>query len=114
MSYAESSYEAASRCPKCNNPGEVRSKKPAPNSIRGTMLLHIYCTSVLCPWYNTAWMVQVNPDGTVPEPKNHTGANKMYVTDKKADEMAAQIRAAIDHQLSVETSQGGHGEIRGR
>jgi hypothetical protein len=111
----ESTYEEATRCPKCGKPGDVRSKQAAPKTLLpGTQIHHVYCITELCRWYNTAWMVQVNRDGSVPPPTNHTGRNKMYIQDKDADRMAAEIRASIDRQIEIETQHGGHGEVRGR
>lgn len=115
MGAVESTYEEATRCPKCGNPGEVRSKRPAPKDANlkpGTTIQHVYCTSQLCTWYNTAWLIQVNPDGSVPPPRNHTGKDKLFSRDPSADEMAKRVREAIDAQIALETEAGGHGEIR--
>ena len=114
---SETTYEEACRCPKCKHPGEVRIKRPAPREAglkHGTMIHQVYCVHELCPWYNTAWMIQVNADGSVPPPQNHTGKNKLYIQDKDADAMAARVRAMIDQQIEIETNRGGHGEVRGR
>ncbi|MCA9340704.1 MAG: hypothetical protein KDA17_07340 [Candidatus Saccharibacteria bacterium] len=65
---SETTYEEACRCPKCKHPGEGRIKRPAPREAglkHGTMIHQVYCVHELCPWYNTAWMIQVNADGSV-------------------------------------------------
>lgn len=88
---AETTFEMAKKCPKCNKPGEDRRTTLAKGMKPGTTVHHIYCASVLCPWYNTPWMVQVNPDGSVPPPTNHTGREKVYEGFKGHDEEATAL-----------------------
>jgi hypothetical protein len=103
----ETTYEEATRCPKCGNPGEVAIKAPAPRQARlprGTQIHTVYCRRELCPWNNTCWMVQVNADGTVPAPKNHRGEPKLYAGfeghDNQANELIKQVRenAALEEE----------------
>jgi hypothetical protein len=113
----DSTYEEATRCPKCGNPGNVRKKTAAPreaNLPRGTTIHHVYCEHELCPWYDTTWMVQVNADGSVPPPKNHRGQPKIYQGFENHDQMARDITAAMEAQVRRETDpdQSQH-EIRG-
>lgn len=56
------SLDEAKRCPKCDTPG-------MPNGADGR-LLKFLCMNERCRWYSTGWVVQVNPDGTVPETAN--------------------------------------------
>jgi len=106
-------YEEAKLCPKCGKPGEVRGSHPAPPGRgiqRGTMLEMCYCTTKSpfeCSWYNTCWMIQVNPDGTVPPPKNHTFSQKEYIADPNADAIIAQINESLAQQQVAETKPGG-------
>ena len=61
---ADTTWEEAKRCPKCGNPGDDQKQVSLP---RGRGSIHyIYCTTQLCPWYGTCWMVQTRPDGTIP------------------------------------------------
>lgn len=58
------SFEDASRCPKCDNPGEQKSVQNTANNSK----LHIFtCQNAACRWYQTDWVVQKLEDGTVPE-----------------------------------------------
>jgi hypothetical protein len=112
---AETAYEEARKCPKCGHPGNVRVKQDAPPAAhleRGTQIHQVFCENQICPWYNTPWLIQVNPDGTIPPPQNHTGADKVYVNFEGHDDLARRITEAIEHQIGVETKPGG--EIRGR
>jgi hypothetical protein len=108
---SETTYEAATRCPKCDKPGDVTIREPARNLPPGTQLHTVYCRTPLCPWNDTCWFVQVNPDGTVPPPTDHTGAPKQYERFEGHDALAAQVQDSIRRQQRAET--GGGGEIRG-
>lgn len=109
----QTTYEDATRCPKCGKPGDVRKKTSAIGTglPRGTQQHHIYCMNELCIWYNTCWFVQVNPDGSVPAPKNHTGEPKVYQGFEGHDEAAKAILDGIKRQYEYEQS-GDHPEIR--
>lgn len=64
---ADTTYEEAARCPKCEEPGQEVAAET--RTIRGgAQLRTIYCRNSRCAWCNTPWVVQVNPDGTVPPP----------------------------------------------
>jgi hypothetical protein len=100
----ESTYEEATRCPKCGNPGEVTTKRPAQSRglKRGTMVHTVYCRTQICPWYNTCWIVQVNPDGSVPPPTNHAGQPKVYQPSPGDDELIKQVEASLMAQREAE------------
>jgi hypothetical protein len=64
---ADTTFEEACRCPKCGEPGqEVAAENRRMRS--GAELKQIYCRNARCNWLDTPWVVQVNPDGTIPEP----------------------------------------------
>ena len=105
-------YETATRCPKCDIPGEVRSKQavPAGKDIRpGTTAHIVYCLNERCTWNGTCWVVQVNPDGSVPPPQNHRGKQKVY-ENFLDDGTSKRIVDSIQRQLDAETTEGA--EIR--
>lgn len=81
------------------------------NLPRGTMIHLIYCETELCPWYNTCWQVQVNPDGSIPYPKDHRGEPKLYANIEGHDQLAAQIRDALELQRLKEIKPGNR-EVR--
>ena len=110
---SDTTYEEAKRCPKCGQPGEVGPiyAAPAPARLpRGTMIHVIYCRNTLCTWLDTAWNVQVNPDGSVPPPKNHRGEPKLYAGVKNHDTLADQIVRGMQEQLRRETERGPGGQ----
>ena len=102
-------FEEVSRCPKCDKPGKETRTLPPPRGTVGK-LVEFRCVSELCPWFDTLWMVQVNPDGSIPDPTDHRGKPKMFIKNKADDEMADRVREAIDLQIQAERS--GSGEIR--
>lgn len=104
---SDNTYEEATRCPKCGQPGNVRRKTAPPKGAGlkpGTMIHHVYCEHELCPWYDTTWMVQVNPDGSVPPPTNHRGSAKIYQGFENHDQMARDINASLEAQRRREVS----------
>jgi hypothetical protein len=103
-------FEQAKLCPICGRAGADRATIPAQGLPRGTTVHTIYCVTELCEWYNTPWMVQVNPDGSVPPPQDHTRSEKHYVGFEGHDEHAENIRLGLIAQQELETK--GGGEVR--
>jgi hypothetical protein len=100
-------FEEASKCPRCGQPGEKGAEIPAPPGRgvpAGAKLLTIWCRngnkafSEDCRWFNTSWLVQVNPDGSVPPPSDHKGEPKEYVGDFGSDEEAQRIRNQLEEE----------------
>jgi hypothetical protein len=93
-------------------PGDDRSSTPIKDKELkfGEAVVHmIYCVNDRCTWYNTAWSVQVNPDGTIPPPQNHRHSQKKYGLQLPD----ASQRALVDNlqrQLDAEQTEGA--EIR--
>lgn len=108
---ADSTYEEATRCPKCSEPGKARLKQPQGGGI---MLHHVYCENRRCEWYNTCWIIQVNKDGSVPPPRDHTNSPKEYQGFEFHDHEAAALVRDLEALNKLATEQGGHGEIRRR
>lgn len=88
-------FEQAKICPKCGNPGEDRKTQVAPNMPYGTTLHFIYCKTPLCIWFDSPWMIQVNPDGSVPPERNHTFTPKEYVGFEGHDAEAASLMGQL-------------------
>lgn len=105
-------FEDLKRCPKCKQPGEEVKSRPAPNMPKGTTLKDIYCRNEKCEWLDTPWFVQVNPDGSVPPPTDHTRREKLYVGFEGHDLMAAQLREAVERDNNASLEKGS--EIRRR
>lgn len=76
---AESQYEEAQRCPRCQNPGKFVGKTPisVPGVQRGTKVETYECVNTRCEYgpqehpilgkqSGERWAIQVNPDGSIP------------------------------------------------
>jgi hypothetical protein len=100
-------YEEAKRCPRCQLPGEVVSRMPTAKP--GTQVHTVYCRNEDCPWFNSMWIVQVNPDGSVPPP-NTSSQEKLFPKLMAPPDEEQRVLRALQRQLDVETQPGG--EVR--
>lgn len=107
--------EEAKRCPKCSQPGDHRLTTTPRNVKPGTRMLHVFCTSPLCSWYDTSWVIQINPDGSIPDAsmKALREDQKVYPKLQPIGNDEERILNAIEKQLAQEQKPGG-GELRGR
>jgi hypothetical protein len=65
----DTTLEEAKRCPTCQTPGKQVSTKRAPQGApRGAKILVLECESSRCESEGERWVVQLNPDGTIPQP----------------------------------------------
>ena len=106
---SETTFEEAKRCPKCQQPGDDVSstEKYSPNKGEMVTVHVIYCRNQICPWLNTAWVVQVNADGSIPAAYEQLG-DKQY--PKLSPETETRVRESLEAQLRAETEPGS--EIR--
>jgi hypothetical protein len=109
---SEDTYEDRKHCPKCKEPGEETKSIQVPGLPKGTTVKTIYCRNERCRWFDTCWMVQVNPDGSVPPPKDHTKEPKLYEGFEGHDQLANQLMQAIENDRLASLEK--HAEIRRR
>jgi hypothetical protein len=89
----ESTFETAKRCPRCQQPGRQNSIQPAPERHMGN--IHIYsCANDRCDRAGRTWIIQVRPDGSIPEPTMHR--DKSFPMDGNSAERIARSRARMD------------------
>jgi hypothetical protein len=106
---SETTLEEARRCPKCEQPGESAGVRPATgiDVTRGAQLHTFVCMNKQCRWYGQVCrIVQVNPDGSIPEPGKR---DKHY---PPIPDLTDQVNAAVERQLGLETSKEGTAEIQ--
>jgi hypothetical protein len=117
-------WQEAIVCPKCGLTGELAANESKQVSIRdgagnrihgvtpGAKLHKIYCRNSRCRWFNTNWTVQVNPDGSIPDPEERRGPKKYQPLDPA---LAAQMKDNFEN-LEQATRRGidSTGEVRNR
>ena len=62
---ADTTWDQARRCPRCEAPGVDESQRQGPH---GSRIHVIRCKTTRCKWYDTTYLVQVNSDGSVSQP----------------------------------------------
>lgn len=101
----QTTLEEARRCPKCEDPGAdagAMAVPPGPGVTRGAKLLKFTCDNIRCKWYGEIWMVQVNPDGTIPPPTT-TRRNSL----RALPDDGGRTRQRLLDQIALETTGGG-------
>lgn len=95
----QTTLEEARRCAKCKQPGVFVGKRlvrPRPGIKTGTYIHNFRCENTRCRWYMTICRsVQVNPDGSIPEPVTRREREFPKVPDL-TDKVNAQVRALLD------------------
>jgi endogenous inhibitor of DNA gyrase (YacG/DUF329 family) len=101
--------EEAKQCPKCGKTGKV-TKDSAHRDSRGRpcRLLTVECVTELCIWYDTQYFIQVNEDGSIPEPYSQLGEKQF---PRHSVETQVTVQRSIEQQLIDETKDGG-GTVR--
>jgi hypothetical protein len=98
-------FEQAKRCPKCDLPGEDMGATPTTNARGMPVKVHsIFCRNPECKWFNTSWIIQINPDGSIPKPYEQLGRKQF---PKVSPEAETKITESIQAQIAAETQPGG-------
>lgn len=80
---SDTTLDEARRCPECQELGRANGTRPADPGNRRAGLLHLFrCENTRCRRTGRDWVVQVRPDGTIPEPT--TNREKSFYVDKSA------------------------------
>lgn len=64
----DTTFEEAKRCPGCQEPGKEQGSRRPQGTPRGTKVHVFVCENVRCPREGETWLVQTNPDGSIPQP----------------------------------------------
>lgn len=96
----DTSLDAARRCPRCQQPGVEMNQKPQRN---GGVSYTFGCKNERCRWFNQpGWVVDVRPDGTLPDPNRHRGK-----TFPKMPDFTTRMQESVDRQIAAELEPGG-------
>lgn len=60
----DTTFEEAKRCPSCQEPGKQVARQPIG---MGGNVYTFSCENERCPNKDERWLVQVNPNGTIPQ-----------------------------------------------
>jgi hypothetical protein len=95
---SDTTLEEAKRCPRCQEPGLEVVLTRTPD---GTV--HTYqCENERCRWHQERWLVQVRPDGTIPDrTKDKGGRDKEFpaMTDSVLAMGQRQVEDAVQRDL---------------
>jgi hypothetical protein len=109
-------FDEANHCPKCNEPGEVGSKRPSAKP--GVSAIVCTCRNKRCKWFNTGWVIQINPNGTVPEARDRSQSDREPRQYERVNSVLFNQRSRamqeIASQAARQTGQGGeaHGQAQ--
>jgi hypothetical protein len=97
--------EEARKCPKCDRIGDLGGARPMQDRP-GYQVINCYCRNPLCPWLDTPWIIQVNPDGSVPDPAplGQARGEKLY-GDPLTGEAKTQAAGITDAMIQKINSQ---------
>lgn len=72
--------DEARLCPRCSHPGDLGGRRPMQNKP-GHSVVMCFCRNEVCPWFDTSWPIEINPDGSVPDPAppGQARGGKQYV-----------------------------------
>jgi hypothetical protein len=100
------SFEEAKLCPKCGNAGDVGARRPS--DLPGVDVITITCRTATCRWYDTGWLVSINPDGSIPDPTpdGMVRGEKQFDTKKLlvqgvTDDLIVKINRYAEHDDSI-------------
>ncbi len=92
-------WEQANKCPECKSAGKEISSQPI--GFDGK-LVQLACENPFCKYSNNdvsvIWMVQVRPDGTIPDPQSTRSRPVEYSSEFERESKAANdyVRGLLD------------------
>jgi hypothetical protein len=97
---SQTTWEEASRCYKCQQPGVEVANLPAAERWQGRVHT-IECQNHICLNFGQRWIVQVRPDGSIPNRDTSTRGEKSFPKMTAGQESFARrgIEDAIGKRL---------------
>lgn len=93
---SDTTFEEARRCPKCAEPGSGVGSVAAPN---GGKIHTFMCKNSRCRWCDTTYVVQVNADGSIPEPNINRAKAFPALPNRNQEEIDRANQALLNNQL---------------
>jgi hypothetical protein len=100
----DTTYEEARRCSRCGDPGRLVRKDRMQD--RSGKLHVLTCDNKRCRRYQTNWLIQVNPDGTIPPPITDREKRFRPLPKRRSED----VQEALDRQLAAELTK--NSEVR--
>jgi hypothetical protein len=100
----DSTLDEARRCPTCNELGKSAGRRPLPKKKFEPPPgeLHIFrCANTRCKRFDRDWIVQVRPDGTVPEPTTNREKSFPTTGGVSARERIERAQRNADHLSKI-------------
>ncbi|SRR5258706_13166138 len=93
----DSTFDEARRCPKCETPGVPMGESPGPHRSK----IHTFrCMNPRCKWYDTTYIIQVNQDGTIPDPSLTKIKNFPKLPPRSDAAMEAYYQSLLNQTLA--------------
>lgn len=84
-------FDERRTCRKCGTPAIAAIAQVHPDKGKTYIAK---CENENCQWYGITWLFDVNPDGSIPEPKPHS---KVYPA---IPDLTEQVQARIDAEIA--------------
>jgi hypothetical protein len=117
---ALTTYEQATRCPKCETPGKLVNTTRPPANVRtgiarGTKVETYECVNERCVYGpqkqmdlpGERWAVQINPDGTIPPKGSIEAEPKEYDIDKHTTTQQRERARTMMERIQQQAVRGG-------
>jgi len=76
---SDTTFEEACRCWRCGQPGKEVARKKAAERHQGYVAV-IECITKLCHNFAERWIVQIRPDGTIPDRSSDRPGLKVFTS----------------------------------
>lgn len=98
------SWDEASKCPRDGAyTGKVIQRKPVRG---GGQLVTLVCPEDNCAYHDMGWIVQVRPDGTIPDAVAPSQREKQFISSPVAAQRKKAILNALEEQVAAEQRTG--------
>jgi len=100
-------WDQASKCPRDGAfTGKVTSRK----AVKGGQLVTLECPEDNCPYHLDGWIVQVRPDGTIPDAVVPSERERQFAPTSMSASRRRLVMDALDRQVELEMQK--HGEVK--
>lgn len=100
------SWEDARRCYECKMVGAEKGRSAGRTGVmRGSTIITLECKNSRCSNNNTPWIVQIRPDGSIPEPTLDR-EKEFQIVPSHIKERGRRIVEGLEAQVASELEEG--------